>query len=65
MTRLISGALARHHPGIRVLAADGPEEALRCALALAAPSDPVLLTYEKLGPVRELLDGLGATAWPA
>ena len=50
MTRLISGALARHRPGIRVWPADGPEDALRSALALAAPSDPVLLTYEKLGP---------------
>lgn len=35
------------------------------ALALAAPSDPVLLTYEKLDPVRDLLAGLGATGWPA
>jgi cyanophycin synthetase len=65
MTRLISGALTRHRPGIRVLPASGPEDALRCALALAAPSDPVLLTYEKFGPVRDLLAGLGATAWPA
>jgi cyanophycin synthetase len=65
MTRLISGALARHRPDIQVRPADGPEDALRCALALAAPSDPVLLTYEKLGPVRDLLAGLGATAWPA
>ncbi len=64
MTRLICGALARHRPDIRVRPADGPHDALRCALALAAPSDPVLLTYEKLGPVRDLLAGLGATAWP-
>jgi cyanophycin synthetase len=65
MTRLISGALARHRPDIRILPACGPEDALRCALALAAPSDPVLLTYEKLGPVRDLLGVLGATPWPA
>ena len=65
MTRLISGALARHRPDIRVWPADGPEDALRSALALAAPSDPVLLTYEKLDPVRDLLAGLGATGWPA
>ena len=65
MTRLISGALDRHRPGIRVRPADGPDDALRQALALAAPSDPVLLTYEKLGPVRDLLDRLGATPWPA
>jgi hypothetical protein len=25
----------------------------------------VLLTYEKLGPVRDLLEVLGATAWSA
>ena len=65
MTRLISGALARHRPDIQVWPADGPEDALRSALALAAPSDPVLLTYEKLDPVRDLLAGLGATGWPA
>jgi cyanophycin synthetase len=64
MTRLISGALARHRPNIRVRPADGPEDALRRALALAAPSDPVLLTYEELGPVRDLLARLGAIAWP-
>jgi hypothetical protein len=64
MTRLISGALARHRPDIRVRPADGPEDALRWALALAAPSDPVLLTYEELGPVRDLLARLGAIAWP-
>ena len=29
MTRLISGALARHRPDIRVRPADGPEDALR------------------------------------
>jgi len=65
MTRLISGALARHRPDIRILTAGGPEGALRCALALASPADPVLLTYETLGPVRDLLHGLGAIPWPA
>ena len=64
MTRLISGALTRHRPDIRILTAGGPDDALRSALALASPADPVLLTYETLGPVRDLLDGLGATAWP-
>ncbi len=63
MTRLISGALTRHRPDIRILTAGGPDDALRCALALASPADPVLLTYETLAPVRELLDSLGATAW--
>ncbi len=60
MTQLVSGALARRRPGIQVLAADGPEAALRAALALAGPGDPVLFTYEKLGPVQALLESLGA-----
>jgi hypothetical protein len=64
MTRLISAALARHRPDIAILTAGGPDEALRSALALASPADPVLLTYETLGPVRDLLDGLGAIACP-
>jgi cyanophycin synthetase len=64
MTRMICGALTRHRPDIAILTAGGPGEALRSALALATPADPVLLTYETLGPVRDLLDGLGATAWP-
>jgi cyanophycin synthetase len=65
MTRLISGALARHRPDIRILRAEGPDDALQHALTLASPADPVLLTYEELGPVRDLLDGLGATPWAA
>ena len=64
MTRLISAALTRHRPDITILTAGGPDEALRSALALASPADPVLLTYETLGPVRDLLDGLGAIACP-
>jgi cyanophycin synthetase len=64
MTRLISAALTRHRPDIAILTAGGPDEALRTALALASPADPVLLTYETLGPVRDLLDGLGAIACP-
>jgi cyanophycin synthetase len=63
MTRLISAGLTRHRPDIRILTAGGPDDALRSALALASPADPVLLTYETLAPVRELLDSLGATAW--
>ena len=65
MTRLISGALARHRPDIRIRAAAGAEEALRCALALASPADPVLITYENLGPVQDMLAGLGAEPWPS
>ena len=64
MTRLISGALARHRPDILIRPAGGLEEAVRSALELASPADPVLLAYEELGPVRDLLDRLGATVWP-
>jgi cyanophycin synthetase len=64
MTRLISAALTRHRPDIAILTAGGPDEALRAALALASPADPVLLTYETLGPVHDLLTGLGAIACP-
>ncbi len=64
MTRLISGALARHRPDIRILTAEGPGDALRSALALASPADPVLFTYEELGPVRDVLERLGASPWP-
>jgi cyanophycin synthetase len=61
MTRLITDSLARHRPGIHVMAASGPDEALRAALALASPADPVLLTYEKLAPVQASLAALLST----
>jgi len=60
MTRLITAALTRRRPGIQVVPASGPEEALRTALALASPAGPVLLTYEKLAPIQDLLTRLGA-----
>ena len=64
MTRLISGALARHRPDILIRSAAGLEDAVRSALELASPADPVLLTYEELDPVHDLLDRLGATVRP-
>jgi cyanophycin synthetase len=64
MTRLITDSLARHRPGIHIAAACGPDEALRSALALASPADPVLLTYEKLAPVQALLAACGARPGP-
>jgi len=60
MTALITAALRSARPGIRARAADGLAGALGAALALAAPENPVLLLYEKLGPVRALLAGMGA-----
>ncbi|GAA1804350.1 cyanophycin synthetase [Actinomadura chokoriensis] len=60
MTRLIVQGLregrpeASHHP------AGDLKGALTSALDLAAPGEPVLLLYEKLQPVTELLETLGA-----
>jgi cyanophycin synthetase len=65
MTRLISAALERQRPGITIVPAAGPDQALRRALGLAAPGDPVLFLYEKLAPVQEVLGSLGAVTWPA
>jgi cyanophycin synthetase len=64
MARLISQALARQRPGIRIVPAAGPDQALRHALGLAGPGDPVLFLYEKLAPVHTVLGSLGAVAWP-
>ena len=64
MTGLISEALRTRRSGLTVVPATGPGDALRCALALAMPADPVLLLYEELEPVREILTALGASRWP-
>jgi cyanophycin synthetase len=63
MTELIRAGLNLGRPGMTIVPATGPEDALRCALALACPSDPVLLLYEKFGPVKDLLTAFGATPW--
>jgi cyanophycin synthetase len=65
MTALIRAALEEQRPGITIATAGGPAEALRSALALASGPGPVLLTYEKLPPVREALAALDAVLWPA
>ncbi len=65
MTALITATLKRARPGIRCRAAAGLPAAVSAALALATPGDPVLLLYEKLGPVHALLAGIGATPWAA
>jgi hypothetical protein len=61
MTELIRAGLNLGRPGMAIVPATGPEDALRCALALAYPSDPVLLLYERFGPVQDLLPALVAT----
>ncbi len=65
MTALITAALKRARPGIRCRAAGGLAAAVSAALTLATPGDPVLLLYEKLGPVQALLAGIGAMPWAA
>jgi cyanophycin synthetase len=65
MTALIRAAMAAQRPDVTTATADGPDDALRSALALAAGSAPVLLLYEKLGPVTDALAALNAVPWPA
>jgi cyanophycin synthetase len=63
MQGLISAALRRARPDIACQPADGPEQALRAAVRLAAGA-PVLFLYEKLADARAALDAIGATPWP-
>jgi cyanophycin synthetase len=63
MTRLIAAALEAARPGMTIVQAAGPSQAMHSALALTSgPADPVLFLYEKLEPVLTLLGALGATA---
>jgi hypothetical protein len=65
MTRLITAALEQGRPGMTIVPAAGPSEALRSALAMTSgPADPVLFLYEKLEPALALLGTLGATPQP-
>ena len=59
MTELIVSALRRARPGIVCVAADGPAEALRRAILMAA-GDAVLFLYEKLSAAQDALGALGA-----
>ncbi len=60
MAGLISLALADLGTGVQCEQAADLEEAVTLAIGLAVPSDPVLLIYEKLGPVVSVLGRLGA-----
>ncbi|NDU77598.1 cyanophycin synthetase [Actinomadura sp. DSM 109109] len=60
MTRLIVQGLREARPDVRHHPAGDLKGALTSALDMAAPGEPVLLLYEKLQPVTELLDTLGA-----
>jgi cyanophycin synthetase len=63
MQELIMAALRRARPGIRCVAADGPEAALRAALAMAS-GQPVLFLHESFGLARAALRAVGAEPWP-
>ena len=63
MRELIAAAMRAIRPGVHVTFAEGPAEALRGAVALAAGA-PVLFLYEKLDLAQAALDALGATPWP-
>ncbi|MFD0903838.1 cyanophycin synthetase [Actinomadura sediminis] len=60
MTRLIVRGLREARPDVRHHPAGDLKGALTSALDMAEPGEPVLLLYEKLQPVLELLETLGA-----
>ncbi|MGH3273237.1 MAG: cyanophycin synthetase [Streptosporangiaceae bacterium] len=62
MQELISAAVRRTRPDIVCQLADGPEQALRAAVALAGGA-PTLFLYEKLDVARAALDAIGALPW--
>jgi cyanophycin synthetase len=64
MAALISSGLSEVRPDAHCLQAASLEEAAEIALALAAPTDPVLFLYEKFHPLLTLLRRL-QTAEPA
>ncbi len=64
MTELVSSALRRARPDIAWVAADGPAEALRQAVLLAA-GEAVLFVYEKFSAAKEALGAVGAEPVPA
>jgi len=64
MTDMIAAAMRRARPGISLATADGPQAALRAAVAMAS-GGPVLFLYEKLAMAPEALEALGGQPWPA
>lgn len=64
MSRLIAEGLTGERPGVRFHLAGDLKDAVGAALAAAEPGDPVLLLYEKLQPVTDLLRTLGAVPAP-
>jgi cyanophycin synthetase len=62
MQALITAAMRRVRPDITCEPADGPEQALRRAVALA-DGGPVLFLYEKLSAARAAVAAIGAEPW--
>jgi cyanophycin synthetase len=60
MTSLIRTALAEARPGSYCESAASLETAVARGLALAVDGDPVLVVYEKLAPVQQVLSDHGA-----
>ncbi len=65
MTRLIIQGLTEVRPNIAYQTAGDLKDAVGIAMSAAAPGEPLLLLYEKLQPVTDLLQTLGAvpTTW--
>jgi cyanophycin synthetase len=61
MTRLIATGLTETRPDIRIHTAGDLKDAVGIALGLTTPGEPLLLLYEKLQPVADLLQTLGAS----
>jgi cyanophycin synthetase len=61
MTQLIVDGLKEARPSVRIRMAGDLKDAVGIALGLTSPGEPLLLMYEKLQPVADLLQTLGAT----
>ncbi|MFB9832793.1 cyanophycin synthetase [Actinoallomurus acaciae] len=64
MTRLIIDGLTQERPDVRISTAGDLKDAVGIALGLTTPGEPLLLLYEKLQPVADLLQTLGAAPTP-
>ncbi|GLY88156.1 cyanophycin synthetase [Actinoallomurus iriomotensis] len=64
MTRLIIDGLTQERPDVRIRTAGDLKDAVGIALGLTTPGEPLLLLYEKLQPVADLLQTLGAAPTP-
>ncbi|GAA4618478.1 cyanophycin synthetase [Actinoallomurus liliacearum] len=64
MAELIRRGLVDARPDVHVHPAGDLKDAVGIALGVSAPGEPILLLYEKLQPVMDLLDALGAASLP-